>query len=59
MRNREKLSVSPWSIQAEGDFSVKVAAIIILVGAIGFARSGSPIRSSLAKTVMLSPAMGA
>jgi hypothetical protein len=37
MRNREKLSVSPWSIQAEGDFSVKVAAIVILVGAIGFA----------------------
>ena len=25
MRNLEKLSVSPWSIQAEGDFSVKVA----------------------------------
>jgi hypothetical protein len=37
MRNLEKLSVSPWSIHAEGDFSVKVAAVVILVGAVGFA----------------------
>ena len=37
MSNREKLSVSPWSIHAEGDFSTKVAAVVIVAVAIGFA----------------------
>jgi hypothetical protein len=32
----EKLSVSPWSIRAEGDFSVKFVAALIFVGVIAY-----------------------
>jgi hypothetical protein len=37
MSNREKLSVNPWSVEAEGDFSVKVAAVIVFVAIAAFA----------------------
>jgi len=32
----EKLSVSPWSIRAEGDFSVKFVATVIAVAGIAY-----------------------
>lgn len=37
MQNREKLSVSPWSIRAEGYFATRFAAVVVAAIMIGFA----------------------
>jgi hypothetical protein len=35
MKNPEKISVSPWSIRAEGDFSTKIVGFFIVAVGVG------------------------